>query len=496
MGNEPCQRVPIDGTYTGEKMLKDRLKTAWSGPGGYGQVLSVGVPLVMSMISNTVMQFTDRIFLANYSLETIAASLPASITSFLFLSFFMGIGEYVSVFVAQYTGAGRLDRVGAALWQGIWFCLPTWIILASLGLAGGYIFSLSGHPAEIIEMEITYFQILSYGSGVAVLGAVLSCFYSGRGMTKAVMIVHTIGAIINIPLDYMLIYGIGPFPELGIAGAGIATVIGNGMIVLMFAFLVFRRSNEECYRVRSAWRLDMELIRRLVRFGLPGGIQFFVDMFAITFFVFIIGRLGKIELAATNIIVSLDLVAFLPCVGFHVATSVLVGQSVGGGFPEHGARATGNAIRISLLYMGTTSALFLFAPHYILELFRPLGMGDMEFGQVQEMGTVMLRFVAAYSILDALMLMYSGALKGAGDTRFVMWSIGACSMLIMVLPLYVAVECLGAGYMVPWTLLSLYVFVLAMLFWWRFRGGKWRSMKVIEDDVVLGTDASPALPKV
>ncbi|MGE4290973.1 MAG: MATE family efflux transporter [Desulfovibrio sp.] len=463
------------------KINTNGMRQAWSGPGGYSQVLSVGMPLVMSMISNTVMQFTDRIFLSNYSLEAIAASMPASIASFLFLAFFMGVGEYVSVFVAQYVGAGRMERVGASLWQGIWFCLPTWGVLILLGLAGNAIFSLSGHPQEILAMEVTYFRILSLGSGFAVLSAVLSCFYSGRGMTKAVMIVNTLGAVVNIPLDYMLIYGVGPFPEMGIAGAGLATVIGSALISVLFGVLIFRRSNEAKYKVLSAWRPDWKLFARLMRFGLPGGVQFFVDMFAITFFVFIIGRLGKPELAATNIIISLDLVAFLPCVGFHVATSVLVGQAVGAGKPEQGARATGNAVRISLFYMGGMSLVFLLAPHFLLELFRPLGMDDAAFAPVLEMGTVMLRFVAAYSLLDGVMLMYSGALKGAGDTRFVMWSIAGCSLGIMVLPLYLAVEWLGSGYVVPWALLFMYVLVLSGLFAWRFRKGKWREMRVIEE---------------
>ena len=94
----------------------------WYGPGGYRELLAVGLPLVFSMVSHTVMQFTDRIFLGNYSLDAIAASLPAGIAAFLFLSFFMGVVEYVGVFVAQYTGAAAPERVGAALWQGLYFC--------------------------------------------------------------------------------------------------------------------------------------------------------------------------------------------------------------------------------------------------------------------------------------------------------------------------------------------------------------------------------------
>jgi len=89
----------------------------------YRRVISISVPLAMSMAATTVMEFTDRVFLANYSLEAIAAVVPAGITQFLFLAFFVGVAGYVNVFIAQYTGAGAHHRVGACLWQGLWFTL-------------------------------------------------------------------------------------------------------------------------------------------------------------------------------------------------------------------------------------------------------------------------------------------------------------------------------------------------------------------------------------
>jgi|GEM_PF-10519 len=492
MGANPCQRAADTAVDIMNAKLKQSVVRSWTGPGGYRQVLAVGIPLVMSMISNTIMQFTDRVFLSNYSLETIAAALPAGIASFLFISFFMGVGEYVSVFVAQYTGAGRHERVGAALWQGIWFCLPAWVILASLGLLAETIFGFSGHAPHVVELEVTYFRILSMGAGFAVLSAVLSCFYSGRGMTKAVMLVNMAGMLINVPLDYFLIYGVGPFPEMGIAGAGLATVMGGAMPCVLFAFLIFRQENERLFRIRSAWRPDMELLRRLMRYGLPGGIQFFLDMFAVTFFIFVVGRLGTTELAATNIIMSLDSVAFLPCVGLQIAVSILVGQYIGAGKPDHGARATRHAAHLGMLYMGSLGVLYVFAPEPILHLFRPMDMTPEQFLPVEHMGVIMLRFVAAYSVLDALVLVYSGALKGAGDTRFVMWTILASSLGVMIVPLYVSIAFFRIDYIVPWTIFFSYALTLATVFAIRFHQGRWREMRVIEESTAPATLATAA----
>ena len=95
----------------------------WLKPNGYRQVLAISLPLVASMGSITLMQFTDRVFLSNYSLDAIAAALPAGIASFTFISFFMGVAQYTNAFVAQYTGAQAFNRVGAAVWQGIYFSL-------------------------------------------------------------------------------------------------------------------------------------------------------------------------------------------------------------------------------------------------------------------------------------------------------------------------------------------------------------------------------------
>ncbi|MBU4190738.1 MAG: filamentous hemagglutinin family protein, partial [Proteobacteria bacterium] len=196
----------------------------WKAENGYRQAMVLGLPLVISMVSSSVMTFTDRIFLGGYSLDALAASLPASIAAFLFLSFFFGVVEYVGVFVSQYTGATRHERVGAALWQGLWFCVPSGLFLASLWFVAGPLFALAGHPPEVQELEVAYFRILTLGGGPFLVGVCLSCFFSGRGMTKPVMIVNTAATVLNIPLDYCLINGIGPFPELGIVGAGIATL--------------------------------------------------------------------------------------------------------------------------------------------------------------------------------------------------------------------------------------------------------------------------------
>jgi MATE family multidrug resistance protein len=457
----------------------------WSRLNGYREVLAISLPLVASMGSITVMQFTDRVFLANYSVDAIAAALPAGIASFTFIAFFMGVANYTNVFVAQYTGARAFNRVGAALWQGIYFSLAAAALLALMCFVSDSLFDLIGHSPHIRSLEVTYFNILTLGAGLVVLNSAMACFYTGRGLTWTVMLANMAGAALNIPLDYCLIYGVGPFPELGIVGAGIATVIASATITVLFIILIFRKSNRSRFATWQARAFDRELFGRMMRYGLPSGIQFFLEIFGFTFFVQMVGRLGDLELAASNIVLAIESLSFLPMVGFHIGNATLMGQAIGRGRPEEGAYATTSAVHITLVYMMFLAVVFVLAPEPLLRLFRADQHTPAQYTDIMALGVILLRFVAAFSFFDALNLIFSSAIKGAGDTRFIMWTIGALSLGVMIIPVYVAVEVVGAGIYAAWTVATVYVCALGMAFMLRYRQGKWKRMRVIEERSIV-----------
>ena len=457
----------------------------WSKPYGYREVLNISLPLVASMGSITLMQFTDRLFLATYSVDSIAAALPAGIASFTFIAFFMGVGNYTNAFVAQYCGAGAFDRIGRALWQGIWFSIFSGILLALLYFVSDDIFRFIGHSPGIRSLEVIYFNVLTLGAGLAVLGSTLASFYTGRGLTWTVMLVHMAGAAVNIPLDYCLINGAGPFPELGIRGAAIATVVSYAIIVVTLGLLIFSRKNRRRFGTWNQRGFDRELFGRLMRYGLPSGVQFFLEVFGFTFFIQMLGRLGDLELAVSNIVLSIEALAFMPMVGFHIGNATLVGQAIGREEPEEGVEATTSALHITLAYMMPLAAVFIFVPEPLLSLFETAGQDPAQHREIVAQGVILMRFVAVFCFFDALNLIYSGAIKGAGDTRFIMWTIGAVCLGLMILPVYVAVEILGAGLYTVWTFASLYACALGLAFMLRYRHGSWKRMRVIEEMPVL-----------
>jgi MATE family multidrug resistance protein len=452
----------------------------WKSTHRYRSVIQVCIPLVMSTAAITVMEFTDRVFLSNYSLDAIAAATPAGVVAFLFIVFFSGVAGYGSVFIAQYTGAGTHPRVGAVLWQTVYFALAAGIALAGISLLAVPIFKLGGHAPEIQRLEVIYFRILCLGALLHVLETGLSSFFTGRGMTRPVMVINTAGMLVNIPLDYALINGLWGFPELGITGAALATVFSWGFILVIYAVLIFTKANDRQYLVRKARSFDRDLFIRLMKYGIPGSLQFCLDVFAFMFFIFMVGRIGKVELAVSNIIMSINSLAFMPTMGFSQGVSTLVGQSLGKGRPQEAKRAVWSATHVLLVYILMLDIIYLFAPQLLISLFIPSGAAAQDYASIAATGRTLLRIVAVYVFMDALYMIFVGALRGAGDTRFIMWSIGIASLAVMVLPVYIGIEYFQMGVYYAWICTTTFVASLFILSSWRYRQGKWQEMLVVE----------------
>lgn len=457
------------------------MKARWVGDGGYREVLKISGPLILSMGSWSLMHFIDRIFLTWYSPEALAAALPSGLLSFAFGSFFLGTGGYVNTFVAQYYGAKRFGQVGAAIWQGIYFSLIAGVAMIGLVPFADMIFEGIGHAKQVRVLEVQYFQILTGWIWATFLMSVLSAFFSGRGQTWTVMWVNFCGVVINIVLDYAWIFGNWGFPEAGIVGAAYATVVAQVFGAVIFAILMLRKQFRETYNTLAGWRFDAPLLGRILRFGTPNGLQFMVEIMGFSFFVMLVGRLGTVELGATNIAFNINTLAFVPMLGIGVAVSTLVGQYLGKNAPESAERSAYSAWHLSLIYMVIMALAFWFLPDVFMKPYELKAAGD-SFGPVRDLAIVLLRFVAVYCVLDATYIVFSAAIKGAGDTRYVMWVTGIVSLLIMIIPTYLVIV-YDLGLYAAWCNVTLYIGVVSVIFWIRFRGGKWKTMRVIDQDV-------------
>jgi MATE family multidrug resistance protein len=290
-------------------------------------------------------------------------------------------------------------------------------------------------------------------------------------------------------MDYVLIFGHWGFPELGIRGAAIATVISASAQLLIYLALLSRPENNNQYLSFAGWRFERALFARLMKFGLPNGLQFFINMIGLTVFILLMGRLGAVSLAATNIAINVNILAFLPMIGVGIAISVLVGQSLGRDRPDLAERSVSAGAHICFIYMATAAALYWFAPGIFLSLFA--ARADAEsFAEIRPIAVVGLRFVAVFSLFDTLDIIFSSALKGAGDTRFIMSVALLVSTVVLVIPSFIALVLLEAGIAWGWGILTAYIIVLGFTFLFRYKGGKWKSMRVTKEGVSTSTDTS------
>jgi MATE family multidrug resistance protein len=457
---------------------RDSWRRFWTGPGGAGEVLALSYPLILSQMSFTVQVFVDRLFLTWYSREAVAGAVMGLIATWSVIGVFLGTGEYLTTFVAQYFGAGRHERIGPVLWQGVYFSMAAGLLAASLSPLAGPVFAHTGHEPLVQEYEATSSRIFLMGAFPIILMATLSTFFAGRGRTKVVLGVNVVATLMNATLDYLWIFGHGGFARSGVAGAAWATVTSQAAGSAIYLVLMLRPRHRVQFQTLAA-RLEPRLLARFLRFGLPTGLQYSLELLAFAIFLVIVGRIGTDALAASGIAFNLNMIVFMPLLGLGVGVSSLVGRHLGANRPDQAARTTWSAFWMGLAYMSLCGAVYVLAPRLLLAPYAA-GADPATFGGVSRIAVVLLRFVALYSIFDTMNVVFASGLRGAGDTAYPLLASVALSWVVMLVPAYVLCVRGGAGIYTAWATASAYVMVLGLLMMSRFRAGRWTSLRVIE----------------
>lgn len=465
------------------------LKTAPAG--GVREVWRIAAPIIVSMASFCAMQFADRAFLAQYGELEFRASLPAGALSLTLIMFFQALAGYSTTFVSQYHGAKQSRMCARSTGQGIWLALLSWPFLPLLLLAGFALLGLAGHDAELLAAEKKYFAILMLGGGIVSLAHVYGGFFSGRGRPQTPMMANLIGNIVNIVMDYALIFGRFGFPRMGIAGAAIATLIGTAVAVGILAFLYYSEKYQATFATRQEWRLHMPLLWRIVRFGLPSAVHSTLDIASFALFTILLARLPPADVVASNIAFSVNNLAFMPLLGLGMAATIVVGQYQGARRSADAARATYSTLYMAWAYTGFLCVTFFAFPEFYFKLFTGSAPGKMPMEQVIQTGRILLIMMGCWGLFDATNLVIGGTLKGAGDTRFVLWFSLISNWVFWLLPEIIWLVYLDGGLIPAWLWMTLYTVFLAGGFWWRFKRGRWRAIEMVESTPVSTAEVVP-----
>jgi multidrug resistance protein, MATE family len=463
-------------------MSATNLEATAAPPSALTALLRLAWPLVVSNSFTTVQVFIDRLFLSWYDVDTATAAVLANCLFWLPYALLFPTAGYVATFAAQYTGAGRPRRVGPAVWQGIYFSVATGLAMLLLIPLARPVFALVDHAPAIQHLEAQFFRCLCWLALPGLLTATVSAFFSGRGQSTFVIWINAIGLVVTAGLDYVLIFGRFGFPEWGLIGAGVATVAGAWASAILGLVLLFRARYRDENATLAGWRFDPPLFRRYLRYALPSAAQWALDMTAFTAFLVITGWFGTSALGATGLVLTINALAFIPTLGIGQSVAILVGQSLGEDRPDRAARMTWLGLAVAMTYMGTLALFYVSLPHLFLAAFQ--GDNDpAKWQAIADQVVVLLWFCAAFSIFDAANIVLSFGLRGAGDTLFVSLVSLLLAWPVMVVPTWAAWR-YGWGLYWAWGFASIYIGTQAACLLVRFRGGKWKSMRVIEPAVI------------
>jgi len=448
----------------------------------YLELWLIAYPLFITNATNTIMQFVDRKFLALYSTNDVAAALPGGVLSFLIFSFFLITTGFTASIVSQNFGKKDFDSCARVPWAGFHFALLAGFICSwVLVFPGEYFIHKGGHSLELQMKELEYFHIMMSTGGFIFITTAFSAFFSGQGKTWTIASIQIIANVINIVLDYIFIFGKFGFPEMGISGAALATLIGS-MVGAFLAFVFFIFQDQQIFPTRKNWLPNFRDIKRLLFFGGPSGVEVAFTVSGFTYLIFLIGRMGRLELAAATIVFSINMLIFMPLMSASEAVGILTGRYVGARDFVNAAKIPFRAWKVLFIYLFIMGIIYIFFKRPLFEFFAPSGRVDKEFEHIIAIGGTILACMAVSNIFDSLKFVFIGGLRGAGDTKISMLILIGTSWLILIPGAYVIVEVYHFGIIHLWLFIILYSFLTSSLIFARFKSGAWKKIDMLREN--------------
>jgi len=447
----------------------------------YRAVAALAAPLFLNSGIQAVLNLTDTWFLGHISANATAAVGAVYWYIIVFVLLFGGVAMAVQTLVAQAYGAGQRRRAAQVTWGGLWAALLMAPVFLAISLSGKTLVGPFGlqPPIEALALEFWFPRLLGATGGVALWA--LSSFFNGIGRTRTTLWIMLSVAFANALLNQVFIFHL----HLGVAGSawatGAAQLIG---VAIALAVFLSRDVCDEFY-AHTCWQPEWSAIKRTIRLGVPMGLLPAVDLVGLALFQAMQAKTGTVGGAATQIVMMMTSIAYMPAIGIASAGTTLVGQSIGAGDRDWAARVGNAAIKVTVGYMGLVSLVLALAGPWLLPQF--ITPGDPSAPQVVRLGYLLLWIAAAYQIFDGFNLGSGFCLRGAGDVRVPMYMVillSWCGFVPLTHMLTFApgegwvrfLPQFGLGTVGGWSALLIYTFALGAAMFLRWRSGAWRKI--------------------
>ena len=426
------------------------------------RVLGLAGPIIGENFLETMLGIIDTWLVAGLGAIALAGVGSALQVMFLLIAALSALAVGNAVLVAQAVGARDLARAGQLGRQSL-----MWSVIFSIPLAiGGLLFSapligIFGLEPRVAQVGTQYLHV-TMGTVVVLVGLFIGGgVLRGAGDSRTPMLVTAFANVVNVALAYGMIYGHFGLPALGAVGSAWATFIARGLALALLVGALWQGRNGVTIRGKGGWRPDIKVARQVLRIGIPAAMEQILVSTAFLALGIVVAHLGTEVLAAHRVAFNALSLSFLPGIGFGIAATALVGQSIGARRIQDGAAAARVATTWAVIWMSAIAALlFIFAPQ-VLHLFT----SD---AAVVAAGAGGLRVVALLQPFWAVLFVQSGALRGAGNTSFPL-KVSGTGIWVSVGLAWLLITLVGGGLISVWAAFLLVAPVTAFLMWRRFQ---------------------------
>ena len=473
----------MDSVVTAGALPAQRLDASGRAHVDQRAVLALALPLMANSAVQIVLNLTDMWFMGRISTRALAAVGAVQWLVIVAVLVLGGAGTAVQTLVAQYYGARRYRRAGQAAWTALWamLCAAPLFILA--GAARHLVLAPFGFDAQIEQLAAAFWFPRVGGACVGAAVWAMLGFYNGIGRPRVTLLISVVTTVANALLNQLFIFHWG----FGIAGSAWATNIAQ-LIGLLLAVAIFLRPHyRERYRSHLTWRPHATVLLQQLRLGLPMGLSPAADLMGFAIFQMMQTRLGTAGGAATQMVVMLTSLAYMPGFGIASAGTTLVGQSIGAGARDWALRVGSRVILLAAVYMGGIGVLIALGGPWVLPFFT--GSHDAEAAAAVGIGMQLLWLAAGYQFFDGLNLGSSMCLRGAGDVRVPALLVLPVSLLLFVPLAHAFTFAPGEGWVhfLPqfgwgafggWVAVLIYVMVLGSTLFLRWRSRAWQHIRL------------------
>ncbi len=435
-------------------------------------IATLATPVALANVSQTLMGLVDTLMVGQLGTGPLAA---VGVATLLFSAVAMTIKSVdvaVQTFTAQRVGAGRDAEVGTVLATALTVVCSAGLLVMLAGLHWPRVLmGLVSRDPEVISLGTSYLIWRFVGILPFLIFFMFRGVYDGVGWTRIGMLVGMGMNLLNVLLNWVLIFGKLGLPALGVAGAAVASSLSGALASAVMIVIALSPSVRRRFRLLYRRNLDPGLLVPFLRVAWPPAAQALAVIVAMLIFFFILGLISTLAVAAGNVVMRIAALSFMPGFGVGVAVQTLVGQALGRHDPRGAVRAGWGGVGLSMLFMGSFGLLFLTVPGFLVRLFTTSD-------ELVTAGAPVLRLMGLVQIIDAVGVTLAGALRGAGATRIVMLMDVLTGFCLLPPLAYLFGVVLHGGLMGAFMALLLWfsLYAISMTYW--FLRGDWKTLRV------------------